>query len=64
MSGSPDHQIAIFFFFPCVCVCFLCVSHTVSVTTILAFIIIIEEEWRTKIFTRVQSPIGYVLNCF
>lgn len=52
--GSPDHQIGFFFF----------VRHTVSVTTILAFIIIIKEEWRKKIFKRVQSPIGYVLNCF
>lgn len=61
MSGSPDRYF--FFFFPGLCLC-VCVSHTVRVTTILAFIIIIEEEWRTKIFKRVQSPIGYVLNCF
>lgn len=38
--GSPDHQIVFFFVF--------FVSHTVSETTILAFIIIIEEEWRKK----------------
>jgi len=54
-SGSPNSFFFVFF-----------VSHTVSETTILAFIIIIEEEWRKKknIFKRVQSPIGYVLNRF
>lgn len=53
--GSPDRQKNSFFFF---------VSHTLSVTAILAFFIIIQEEWRKKIFKRVQSPIGYVLNRF
>lgn len=52
-QGVQIAKQPVFFFF---------VSHTVSVTTILAFIIIIQEEWRKKILKRVQSPV--VLNHF
>lgn len=44
-SGSPNS----YFFF---------VSHTVSVTTILALIITIEEEWRKKYFREFSLPLA------
>lgn len=64
-SRCQGVQIDSSFSFPglCLSVC-ACVSHTVRVTTILASIVIVEEEWRTKTLGRSRSPIGCVWNCF
>lgn len=48
--GSPDHQIASFFFF--------FVSHTVNVTTILAFFLLSRKNGEKKYFREFSLPLA------